>query len=168
MLYDTADGGDVLRAARTVLMGQSRAEAMDGQNSGTRTVTDRAKRYRSWAAGCVLACLDWSWRLADRLAKPAWLNAGLDLLPQHSTATATVRGCFEFALIRPDVEVDLDLWRYHHAVADVYSNRAAHTFLHHSKQATSTTHEAVDRWRQALCLDVPDVIFEEHRQFVRQ
>ena len=55
-LYNTADGGDVGRAACTVLIGQSRAEAMDGQNSGTRTVTDRAKRYRSWAAPtCWLA-----------------------------------------------------------------------------------------------------------------
>jgi hypothetical protein len=45
-LYDTADGGDVFRIARTPLMWQNRAEAMDGQNSGTRAVTNWAKRLR--------------------------------------------------------------------------------------------------------------------------
>jgi len=45
-LYNTADGGDVFRIAHTLLVRQSRAEAMDGQNSGTRAVTDWAKRLR--------------------------------------------------------------------------------------------------------------------------
>jgi hypothetical protein len=99
----------VVRAAHTVLMRQSRTE-MDGQNSGRRAVTNWAKEMKlgCCACACVLACLDWSWTLAESTSLVERRMNEHHHATHAATAPPQLRGCFEFALIRPDLETDLD------------------------------------------------------------
>jgi len=135
-LYDTADDDGVCRAARHCSIAEAeQSKAKDGQNSGTQSVTEQVEAKQNEAGSldcaracvaCELACLDhYCLGLLERAGATYTERAPYSLLHchYHRHSLDVLLTCFEFALIKPDVEADLDL-RGDHTGADIFLSMA--------------------------------------------
>ena len=93
---------------------EGRAEAQDGQKCGTATVTDRPSKNEAGSVGQRLRALGWSWQidllgLLRRRRYHSYSTLNEHVIRCHNTLPPPqlegAWNCFEFALIKADVEI---------------------------------------------------------------